>query len=306
MTSKRLSGGAVILAASLVFGTVLAVAAGVAITSVSAAWIAPAGEVAAAPPVRSRPEPTVAAVGKPRPVVDRITRSEFVDAVLARNIFDHTAVGVEAEEGAGEEGGLTDLDLVLLATLVASPREMSSALIRPGDTNAAAWAYGIGDELMDATIVDIEPERISLRRADGTLEYLQAELEREEGGARRSVNLSEADAAINEVGERHFEVDRALIDGLMADPSALGKLGRAAPYKKNGEFIGFRVSGIRKDSLGRKIGLTTGDVITKVNDTPLTSTQAAMGLMGQLNRSNTFQVEVRRRGQYRTITVDLK
>ena len=100
------------------------------------------------------------------------TKSEYIQAILARNIFDHTAIGQDPrrEEEDGEVH--TDLDLVLLGTIVATPEEYSSALIMRDKRNAPSWGYGLGDRVMGAELVRIERNKVWLLREDGRVEVL--------------------------------------------------------------------------------------------------------------------------------------
>ena len=105
----------------------------------------------------------------PRSTIDRgLSKRQYIEGVLERNIFDHTAIGKETTGDAGGEGTRTDLDVTLVGTLVAEPTEFSSALIAQND--GTALGYGVGDKLMDATVVAIERTKVTLRRASGAIE----------------------------------------------------------------------------------------------------------------------------------------
>ena len=316
----------------LVIGAVVAVltlagaAAGVGTTSLAAGLIAPPADPGPLDRPESAPEGGEGVVAeatagseagpdreppgaRTRPARRGLSRDAYVEAIVERNVFDHDAAGKPpTEETAPGEETLTELDVVLLGTVVHADPTRSAALIRRGQRGETA-GYGIGDRLLDAVIREIDPERVILERSDGRREILTGDMDRDESGrrGRRRGRKGQGDDAIAKVDDGHYEVSRALVDELLSDPKGLRKLGRARPYKRNGEVIGFRLYRIRRNSLGRKIGLRSGDVITEVNGTKLNATRAALSLMTELNQASTFDVKVRKRnGKTRDLKLDLR
>ena len=115
-------------------------------------------------------------------------KRSYLDPILRRNIFDPDASPAEAAEDTPDSDRATDLDLVLLATIVAVPESYSSALIAEGKRGGEAGGYGIGDTLLnEAEIIGIEQKRILLRRSNNEVEYLAIE----EGTTRRSSRKSD-------------------------------------------------------------------------------------------------------------------
>jgi general secretion pathway protein C len=174
-----------------------------------------------------------------------------------------------------------------------------------------AAGYGIGDTIdnTDAEIVSIEQGQVTLKRANGQLEVLTMATEE---GATKTVSASskgddEEEDGVEKLANDHFTIEREVIDKLAADPSQLAKLGRAVPHKgPDGDVDGYRLSGIRRNSLGRKLGLRSGDVVHSINGYDMTSMSAAMEAWNSLQGANALQVDVTRRGSKRNIKVDVE
>jgi type II secretion system protein C len=234
-----------------------------------------------------------------------MSRSQYVEGILGRNIFDHTKIGViDDRPGSG-----TDLNVRLLGTIVAEPAEFSSALIAwEGESKTAG--YGIGDKLAeDAEIIAIEPKRVTVRRGDGNVEYITMD---DKGGERPAPAAGEKPAeggeeGVSSAGEGKYEVDRGLIDKYTQDIEALSKMARAIPHRgPDGETDGYRLSGIRRNSLASQLGIKNGDVIHSVNGRPLTSMQEAMSAYQELQTGSSFTFEITRRGQKQTLEYQVK
>jgi general secretion pathway protein C len=81
---------------------------------------------------------------------------------------------------------------------------------------------------------------------------------------------------------------------------------KVMPNFNNGEPEGFRLSGIKTDSLVRKMGLRNGDVITGVNGNPIRTMEDAMGFYQQLGGADNVTLQVKRRGRERNIEYNIK
>jgi general secretion pathway protein C len=256
----------------------------------------------ASPPVEQKPLQSGPKVETP---VVRSKR-QLIDGIIARNIFDHTTIGVgQSTPGPGDDGEeVTDLKLRLLATMVAEPANFSSALIALDDKNGETNGYGIGDEVTQgAVVVEIEKKKVVLQR-DGKREVLLFD---EDGVKPRkkvssSSGGSEDEDGIAETSENKFVIPRETLDKYIGDLDALAKMGRARPHRDDGGSVdGYRLSGIRKNTLGSKLGIKTGDVVHSVNGKPLTSMKEAMDAWQSLQNEGGFNFEITRRGQRQTM-----
>lgn len=244
-----------------------------------------------------------------------LSKGSYLDPILRRNIFDSTAVGASAapEGDPGIDGRRSSLDVTLVATVVATPAESSSALIAAGSKrDAKVRGYGIGDELLDdATILRIEQKKVVIRRGDGTIEYIDMGGEGSKSAASSSRTSKSADDdsgdGITKTGEYSWEVDSSLVADALGNIDSLISQVRATPHKgADGEIDGFRLSAIRRGSLLQKLGIKNGDVIHGVNGSPLTSATGAMGAFQSMQSESSFSFDVTRRNQKNTFEYSIR
>lgn len=251
--------------------------------------------------------------GRRRPPAGR-ARGDWVDPIVARNIFDSSKVGQAAETGetVAEGGRRSDLKVVLLATLVAIPEEYSSALIAEDEKEGATLGYGIGDQLMgEATILRIEQKKVYLKRNDGTVEYISMDdgktrTEEPSRGSKEREPDKEVEG-VTSTGDNKFVVDRSLVEQALENPEGLARQVRVSPHKgPDGEIDGYRLSGIRRNSLMDKLGIKNGDIVHSVNGKELTSTSAAMEAYSSMSSSSSFSFDITRRNKRQTMDYEIR
>ncbi len=240
-----------------------------------------------------------------------LPKRSYLDPILDRNIFDSSAVGTTASaEETGDGGRRTDLQVTLLATVVAEPEDFSSALISAGDKDGKVQGYGIGDDLLgEATILRIEQKKVVIKRSDGSIEYLDmgGEGSKRAGSSKASSSKTDDDEGITQTGEFSWEVDESFIAGALSNIDSLISQVRATPHKgPDGEIDGFRLSAIRRGSMLQKLGIKNGDVVHGVNGTPLTSATGAMGAFQSLQSERSFSFDLTRRNQKNTFEYTIR
>lgn len=250
--------------------------------------VAPAGETLAAAPAGRAP------VGAERPK----TEGDYLRVILGRNIFDQSKIGQSPKEGgAVSDGDVTSIaKLSLRGTQVADPDLYSVAWIAKEGETTARW-YSLGQEVGGVKIVAIYPHGILVAR-DGVQEWLGL------GGKQEPVKTEGAAAPTTEDGsgivaksETEFVVPRSELQKYMGDMDALSGLGRTTVHRgPDGEPDGYRLSSIRRGSLGEKLGIRNGDVIHSVNGMPLNNMQSAMEAYQALQSGASFKIDVTRRG----------
>jgi type II secretion system protein C len=233
-------------------------------------------------------------------------RQQYIDAVLKRNIFDSAAIG---KTSAGPDmAAITTLNVRLVATMVASPDEFSSALIAEEGKDGSAKGYGLHAHIQDAEIIAIDPRKVTLRRADGNLEYLTMDDQAAPAPSTAPMAAAGSDTeGVSQIAENHYAVDRSVIEKYLSDIGSLSQMARAIPHKgPDGQIDGYRLSGIRRNSPLQSLGIKNGDVIHSVNGTSLGSMTDAMGAFQQLQSSSHFSFDVTRRGQQQQMEYDVR
>ncbi|MCB9679151.1 MAG: hypothetical protein H6737_28875 [Alphaproteobacteria bacterium] len=161
----------------------------------------------------------------------------------------------------------------------------------------------IGAELhVDVTVPEAVVERHTLHVA---IEADEAQAQRTEArDARRSVEERERRERRERRRHTDAEVSRAELDALGDD---LPRLGRALLHRgPDGEFDGYRLSAIRSDTLGDRVGLQNGDIVHAIDGHPLTSISEAMEAYAALADAERFHVALTRRGEPMSLVVHVR
>jgi general secretion pathway protein C len=238
-----------------------------------------------------------------------------VEEILKRNIFCSTCPPILAVEVKGSNEPppppplqRTSLNLKLLAIMFAPPPanpKWSVAVIRDNDAKSAG-PYTVGSMIRDATIEDIEEDKVYLDFGGGRHEFLDL-LDRPTPAPGTPAPVAsntpadpltaELDRGIKKVGENNYEVQRGTIDALLGNMGALAKGARIVPETKDGKPAGFRLFSIRPDGPFAKIGLLNGDVVSAINGLEMTSPDQALLAYTKLKTANHLSVAIERNGQ---------
>jgi len=249
----------------------------------------------------------------PAPRVRARSGRDYIDAILKRNIFDAEFIDTYKPNTGSDLAAsdqITDLKVRLLGTVVAEPETFSSALIAQESSEDRPIGYGIGDRISDAEIVAIEKKKVTLRRGNGSIEYLV--MDDDQPTERRAPSTSSESSGddsdgVEKLGENKFAVDRSLIDKYLTDMDAISRMGRALLHRgPDGEFDGYRLSAIRRNTLADQLGIRNGDVVHNVNGQALNSVQGAMGAYQGLQNENNFTFEITRRGERVTLEYEVR
>ncbi len=187
----------------------------------------------------------------------------------------------------------TSLRVRLLGTLVATPNELSLAMIEDQVTrDSSTWL--VGDVIQGARILEIERERVFIL-ANGRREFIDGTAgagapiaaasapQRPAVAARTAPKKGpELGSTIRAVSENTYEVPRAEIDNTLSNLNSLAMKARIVPAFKDGKATGFKLFSIRPDSLYSKIGIRNGDVISRINGYELNSPEKALEIYTKL------------------------
>ena len=229
----------------------------------------------------------------------------YLEGILCRNMFDPDAVGDCALSEQGNSGALSDLPVTLVGTMVARPAGYSVAFIV--EEGQEAGSYGIDDALLDATVIAIAQHEVTVRRKNGREEILRMEEGEQRKPARTASNSEDSDDEVTKLGDNRYAVSRDLIDKYINDIESISRMGRALLHRgTDGEYDGYRLSAIRRNTLADKLGIRNGDVIHAVNGKDLNSVQSAMEAYQTMASEGNFSFEVTRRGQRTTLDYEVQ
>lgn len=271
----------------------------------------PEGAEVDAPTLGGGPDtPRTAANAKPAPR-KATTDRQYLETLLCRNLFDPALVGecsFDDGKADADKEAITDLKVTLLATLVAEPEVYSSALILE-EGEERAIGYSIHDKIHDAEIVAIEAKRVRLRRGDGREEVLTMDEDAPVPQPRAAAKTpsGDGDEDVRELADNHYEIDSETLDKYLSDLDSIARMGRALLHRgPDGEFDGYRLSAIRRNTIADKLGIRNGDIVHEVNGKPLNSMASAMEAFNTMRNEKNFTFEVTRRGKKQTMTYDVK
>ncbi len=250
-----------------------------------------------------------------------------------RNIFCSTCqlpdpAAEQAAEAPSDPNNppVTALPLRLVATNVSLQEGESFATIL-NTSNERQGAYWIGSVIPDAgpvtrilgKYVDFENqtshrlERISLLSGDVPRPATplaaappQAEPPSSDPRAARDELLAEVDAGVRKVDDTTFEVDRGVVEKVLANPTAVSRGARIVPSVKDGKPNGFKLYAIKPSSVYARIGLMNGDTLHAVNGFELNTMDKALEVYTKVRESSSLSVSITRRGKPVTLNYTIK
>jgi S1-C subfamily serine protease len=114
------------------------------------------------------------------------------------------------------------------------------------------------------------------------------------------------DSNITKLDDTHYEIAKALIDKVQANPMGVAKGARVVPAVKNGKPDGFKLYAIRPSSLYAKLGFTNGDTLQRINGLDLLDATAALEAFTKVRDATMLEVEIMRRGKPVLLTFSIK
>ena len=218
---------------------------------------------------------------------------------------------------------LTSLPLTLVATNVSSKAKYSFATILNTDSQSQG-AYWVENKIPGAgqvvTIagkyVDFRNkqtkrlERISLLDSKTpTKRTTTAKKDTEpkpKPKSKKDEMAAMLDEGIKKTGDNQYEIDRGLVDKVLANPMSMARGARVVPSVKNGKANGFKLYAIRPSSAFAKIGLRNGDTIHAINGFELTTPDKALEVYTKVKESSNLSVTVTRRGKPVTLDYSIR
>jgi general secretion pathway protein C len=263
----------------------------------------------------------------PKPVKPE-SRVSLIATLGDHNLFDADpkiveVSGDEDDDGSGDasHGGDLDLQVDLLGTLVATPAEWSMATIRVEGTSKLVR---IGVRVLDRLdVVEIAARYIVLQEGE-TRKIVRlwdprsadrpavARTGRPMPGPAIASSALPAAApndfakGVNKKGPHDYQIDRNMLEENLQDLTKIGMQARIVPNYEAGKYHGFRLVGVRPDSLYRAIGLQSGDLIKRINGQEIDTPNRAIQLFEELRSSASIALDLERRGKSVTMNYQIK
>ncbi|MDI7266491.1 MAG: type II secretion system protein GspC, partial [Myxococcota bacterium] len=113
-------------------------------------------------------------------------------------------------------------------------------------------------------------------------------------------------SSIETVSETERNVQRSLVATILDNQDLAMRQARVMPHEDRGEVVGFKIYGIRRDSLFGTLGLENGDLIESVNGIPMTGADKALQAYGRLRMADRISIALTRRGQRVTLDYNIR
>lgn len=244
------------------------------------------------------------------------------ELIIKRNVFCSQCKPPEPEQVEGDAGGgsreitKSTLPLELVATMwVEKDPAWSMAVIRDtASKEKDAHMYNAGKILHGTTVVvaRVDPHKVYLRN-NGRYEFLEidganaakpaAPPPPDPTPAAAPGSAIEGDVARGvRCNGAQCDIDRSLVDKLLANTTELATSARFVPSVKDGRPNGFKLYAIRPASIFGKIGLQNGDTVKQINGMEMATPDQALAVYSKLRTASHLTVSLERRGE--TITLD--
>jgi general secretion pathway protein C len=173
--------------------------------------------------------------------------------------------------------------------------------------------YRIGDTIQNATVKIVMREKVVLN-VEGRDEVLA--MEDMSGGDSSAPMVASRGRSMNmpqpmpdsggEGGQQNITLQRNMVEESFNDMNRLMTEIAISPNMEDGQANGLSLNRISPNSIFRRMGLRNGDVLMGVNGEPIQSPEDAMRMYNSIKSSSEVQVQVKRRGQERTIIYNLQ
>jgi general secretion pathway protein C len=215
--------------------------------------------------------------------------------ITTRNLFKVKKVAAKIPDQINlEDLEETDLKLKLWGT-VAGQDQIAYAVIEDL-TKREQNLFRSGDSIQDATVKMIIRERVILTR-NGKDEVLQMEEVKTTSTPARVAGPSGSPRAPRAIRPRTVKLKRDIIDEAISDIGSLMDQAKIRPHFKDGEPDGLSISGIRANSIFRKMGLRNGDVLVGVGDQSIESVDDALEFYTNMKSESDVSLRIKRRGR---------
>lgn len=263
-------------------------------------------------------------LASPVPVVVRPSfGTAIVSATSERNIFNAEPEvtvdeGTPGEgDGTGQGGGAAiSVNVKLLGTMMSTKAADSLAMISLDEKPRLVRTGQLLNEIVE--VFEIHARYIVLRQGENlsvvTLwdEAVDRAMPKVATAAAANVGTAPADggdaysAGIQKKGPYDYQIDRNMLEEQLQDLTKLGMQARIVPNYEGGKYAGFRLVGIRPNSLYKALGMQSGDLLQRINGEEIDTPNKAIQLFESLRSSSQIAIDVVRRGKKVTMNYTIQ
>ncbi len=208
-----------------------------------------------------------------------------VAQIVAAKIFGETATDPAAPAA-------TSLNMRLVGVFAARGNLPAFAIVNDGTSNQAVR---VDAEISPGiTLVEVHPRHIVFRR-NGVLERLAFE---DKPDLLVAAPANSFKLNVQKDGAGRYSFSRNELNGALQDPRQLANLGQAVPNPAGGMIL----QSVPPESFAAKLGLQTGDVVLKVNDTLVSNQFDLAALYQKFGSAKEIKFEGLREGRPLNLT----
>jgi len=159
--------------------------------------------------------------------------------------------------------------------------------------------YRMGDTIQNATVKMILREKVVLN-VNGRDEILEMEKLLAATGAKPN----QIRTAVSE--PQNIAIKRSQIEGAVQNPNQLLQEIKIRPHFEKGKLDGLTITAIKPNSIFRKMGLVSGDILTNVDGEKIESMNDALKLYETIKSASAVKLDIKRRGQMQTINYNIE
>lgn len=111
---------------------------------------------------------------------------------------------------------------------------------------------------------------------------------------------------IKSVEKGTYSIPQSVLDSMKEHPEKLSTQVRLLPHENEGVIDGCRMTGIRGKSVFWKMGFKNGDILHKINDTPISSMQELQKAYISASGSKNLTVHITRRREPMVLTYTIE
>jgi len=288
--------------------------------------------VVAAQLLAAPPAPRRASISTTRPSFER-TRDPSI--ILRRNIFDSSRgdLTLEPLPESGLDGEPPEAwdptepppkcpgQLRLVGSVMSpSAPEWSFAAIA-GTSDGKTMLYRKGSRLDGSRVLAVYPSSVVVQGSGGACQIQMFEEEptgpvvmlRETStrspvvDARKAgLTDEELDSGIEKVSDTRFNIQRSLVDKVLANQGSLMKTARVIPHEEDGRVVGVKLYGIRRTSLLGRLGVRNGDMLRTINGFDMTSPDSALEAYSSLRSADKLTLAMKRQNNEMVIEYNIE
>lgn len=224
-----------------------------------------------------------------------------------RQIANWHLFGVAGQEKVVEKKVVEAPETRLKLTLrgVFAEEDSTSGYAIVGDPKGKEENYTVGDPLPGgAKLSEIYPDRIILER-NGRFETLRLPKEVAKSRLPDAPDRSALRTGAAAAGSSKAAAFQRYRQEIKRNPASFMNYVKAAPYRENGKFVGFKLQPGRQPDAFNQLGLQSGDIVTAINGVQIDSPSSGMKAMRGLGEGDSVDVTLLRGGQETSLSLSL-